>query len=163
MKNAPKSILSIDPGFTESAWLLWSNNAIHTFGKAPNGEVLDIIRNHTSKSGLVLAIERLACYGMAVGEEVLETAVWTGRFIEAWQSRSAVEIIRPTRQKTKMNLCHSPKAKDANVRQAIIDRLGAPGTKKKQGATYGVTADVWAALAVGLYVVDNYSQLKEAA
>ena len=54
----------------------------------------------------------------------------------------------------KLNLCGNPRAKDANIRQAIIDRFGgkaaAIGTKKNPGPLYGVSGDVWAAIAVGL-------------
>ena len=41
------------------------------------------------------------------------------------------------------------KAKDSNIRQALIDRFGPVGTKKNPGWFYGVSKDVWAAIAVG--------------
>ena len=50
----------------------------------------------------------------------------------------------------KMNLCHSAQAKDANIRQALIDRFGDVGTKRNPGWFYGVSKDVWAAIAVGV-------------
>jgi hypothetical protein len=57
---------------------------------------------------------------------------------------------RITRGEVKVHVCNSKKAKDANVRQALIDRLGKPGTKKAPGPTYGIAGDVWAALAVAV-------------
>jgi hypothetical protein len=46
------------------------------------------------------------------------------------------------------------KAKDANVRQALIDRYGgkaeAIGTVKKQGPLYRVKSHAWQALAVAV-------------
>jgi hypothetical protein len=54
------------------------------------------------------------------------------------------------RKDVKMHLCNSMRAKDANIRTALIDKLGAPGTKKMQGPTYGVTSHAWAALAVAV-------------
>ena len=53
-----------------------------------------------------------------------------------------------------MYLCHSMKAKDGNIRQAILDLYGgkdvALGNKKRPGPLYGVSKDIWAALAVAI-------------
>lgn len=80
-----------------------------------------------------MAIEMIASYGMPVGKEVFDTCVWIGRFIEDMncipQDRITVtEYIY--RKDEKMNICHSMKAKDSNIRQALIDRFGVVGTKK---------------------------------
>jgi hypothetical protein len=64
---------------------------------------------------------------MPVGAEVFETIYWSGRFAEAYGVEHDARI---TRIDVKMHLCHSPRAKDGNVRQALIDRFGKPGTKK---------------------------------
>jgi hypothetical protein len=55
----------------------------------------------------------------------------------------------------KLHLCNSPRAKDGNVRQALIDRVGPQGTKKGQGPTYGIKSHEWAALAVAVYGWDK--------
>ena len=34
------------------------------------------------------------------------------------------------RKEEKMNICHTMRAKDSNIRQALIDRFGEVGTKK---------------------------------
>lgn len=71
----------------------------------------------------------IASYGMSVGKEVFETCVWIGRFTElAVLQNIDVEYIY--RAEEKMNLCHTMKAKDTNIRQALIDRFGVVGTKK---------------------------------
>jgi len=54
------------------------------------------------------------------------------------------------RKEVKIYLCGSMKAKDPNIRQALIDRLGDPGTKKNPGPTYGVKSHAWSALAVAV-------------
>lgn len=77
----------------------------------------------------LLVIEMIASYGMAVGKEVFDTCVWIGRFKEtAIMNHKKVEYIY--RKDEKMNICHSMKAKDSNIRQALIDRFGEVGTKK---------------------------------
>ena len=51
----------------------------------------------------------------------------------------------------KLNLCQDSRAKDANIRQALIDRFasgtpnGGKGTKKAPGWFYGFSDDVWQA------------------
>lgn len=101
----------------------------------------------------LLVIEMIASYGMAVGKEVFDTCVWIGRFKEiALFNNIKVEYIY--RKDEKMNICHSMKAKDSNIRQALIDRFGAVGTKKNPGWFYGFKADVWQAYAVGVTYLD---------
>ena len=57
-------------------------------------------------------------------------------------------------QKAKMHLCNSPRAKDANVSQALKDKLGEVGTAKAPGPLYGIAKHAWAALAVGVYAAE---------
>ncbi|MBQ1764316.1 MAG: hypothetical protein IIZ92_15615 [Aquincola sp.] len=95
-----------------------------------------------------LAIEMIASYGMPVGREVFETCVWIGRFVQAWHSPDKVRLVY--RRDVKLHLCGSPRAKDPNIRQALIDKLGPAGTKKDPGPTYGVKSHAWAALGVAV-------------
>lgn len=73
-----------------------------------------------------MVIEMIASYGMPVGKEVFDTCVWIGRFAEA----SGMPTNYIYRKDEKMNICHSMRAKDSNIRQALIDRFGVVGTKK---------------------------------
>ena len=145
-------LLAIDPGPKFSAYVIWDGTAILEHGKVPSDELL---RFEAGKMLDACAIEMIACYGMPVGEEVFETCVWIGRYIERWRSYTCNLPHRLiTRGAVKMHLCHTMKAKDANIRQALIDRLGAPGTKKAPGATFGLAGDEWAALAVAITTWD---------
>ena len=94
----------------------------------------------------------IASYGMPVGKEVFETCVWIGRFIQA---RTCQPFCYIYRKEEKINLCGSMKAKDSNIRQALIDRFGEVGTKKQQGFFYGFKKDIWAAFAVGCTYLDK--------
>lgn len=95
----------------------------------------------------------IASYGMAVGKTVFETCVWIGRFKEIADFKS-VDVEYIYRKDEKMNICHSMKAKDSNIRQALIDRFGIVGTKKKPGWFYGFKKDIWQAYAVGITYLD---------
>jgi hypothetical protein len=107
---------------------------------------------HDSTRNPILAIEQIASYGMPVGFEIFETAVWSGRFMQACEHS---KIVRIPRKEVCLHLCGSPRAKDGNIRQALIDRLGAPGTKKHPGPTYGVCKDEWSAVAVAVTASDR--------
>jgi len=114
-----------------------------------NGDVIGMLHNPDNGAAKVqLAIEMVASYGMAVGREVFETCVWIGRFQQAWHAPEAVRLIY--RRDVKLHLCGSARAKDSNIRQAVIDLLGPPGTKREPGPTYGVRSHAWSALAVAV-------------
>ncbi len=109
------------------------------------------------------AIEMIASYGMPVGAEVFQTCVWIGRFIETLERGDMKEehIELMPRQKVKLALCQSARANDASIRQALIDRYGpgkdkAIGSKKIPGPLYGLKADLWSALAVGVTWWDEH-------
>lgn len=158
-----KRILAIDPGTVESGWVEYDAAAarIVGFGKTANAETLALIRQHDHNREVAasgghddhhhIAIEMVASYGMPVGREVFETCVWVGRFMERWNGPTT----RLTRIEIKSHLCHSARAKDSNIRQALIDRLGPPGTKKAPGPTYGIKGDIWSALAVAVTCADQ--------
>lgn len=143
------SILAIDPGTTQSGWVLLDGGQVVSSGVEPNDQVLQRIRVSVADR---LAVEMIASYGMAVGREVFQTCVWVGRFQQAWRDPGAVRLV--FRQQVKLHLCQSPRAKDANIRQALIDRLGPQGTKKAPGPTYGVSSHAWAALGVAVTVAE---------
>jgi hypothetical protein len=150
-------ILAIDPGTTESGWCIYDGTEVMHSGVMPNVEMLAYVeRPYFRVSGYRLAIEMIASYGMAVGREVFETCVWIGRFQQAWHKPEAVELVY--RRDVKLHLCGTSKAKDPNVRQALLDlfpRTGGGktpqiGTKAHPGPLYGVTSHAWAALAVAI-------------
>jgi hypothetical protein len=149
-----RCILAIDPGTTQTAYAIWDGIRLAESAVLPNAEMLRLVR----RGGVPeMACEMIASYGMAVGREVFETCVWIGRFVEAHeQAGGSVRLIY--RKDVKLHLCQSLRAKDANIRQALVDRFGPPGTKKSPGPLYGAKSHIWAALAVGVYTLDTAGQ-----
>lgn len=152
-------VLAIDPGPKESGFVIYDSetnsvmdSAVMETGHMPR--LVGYVGKKPSMPAQVVAIEMIASYGMAVGKDVFETCVWIGRMIQA----AAVpdDVILVYRKDVKMCLCGSPKAKDANIRQALIDRVGPQGTKKNPGPTYGVKSHAWAALAVAVTVAHGW-------
>jgi hypothetical protein len=149
MKN--KYILAIDTGNVESGYCLIDKETYKPveFGKISNEQMLmKVIELEYSE----LVLEMVASYGMPVGSSIFETCVWIGRFIQA---RNCPDYEYIYRKEEKLNLCNSMKAKDSNIRQALIDRFGEVGTKKRQGFFYGFKKDVWSAFAVGCTYLDK--------
>lgn len=149
-------ILAIDPGNIESAYCLIDTTTYKSiaFGKIDNCHLIDYI-NSLDKQVNCLVIEMIASYGMPVGKEVFDTCVWIGRFIEEFINYVNPKYSYVYRKEEKLNLCNSMKAKDSNIRQALIDRFGVVGTKKNPGWFYGFKADIWSAYAVGITYLDR--------
>ena len=141
-------ILAIDPGDQLSAFVVYDGKRPVAHGKVTNAEM----RSRVGLGGNhVLVIEMIASYGMAVGSSTFETCVWIGRFIEV--ARLDVELI--FRKDIKLFLCGTMRAKDANIRQALLDKIGPQGTKAQPGPTYGIKSHSWAALAVAVYAAQQ--------
>ena len=131
-------ILSIDPGSEKSAWLLYDTETknLIEFNLGCNFLLLGYTQGvklaEVGRKPDFLAIEMIASYGMPVGKSVFETCLWIGRFIEAWGGKNYRKVYRKT--DVCMHLCHNTRAKDSNIRPAIIDRYGgqdkAIGNKK---------------------------------
>lgn len=145
-------ILAIDAGNTYSgvAIVELPEFRLVWFDKLPNEEIYDSIKNYKIDE---VALEMVACYGMPVGRDVFETCVWIGRFIEQLKDKKISFVYR---KDEKMCLCGSLKAKDSNIRQALINRYAkhdfktGKGTKKNPDVFYGVANDVWQAIAVAV-------------
>ena len=171
-----KYILAIDPGNEESAYALLSVPDLKPvkFDKVTNStikydfhSIRQVYQIDADLDGYIKpVIEMVASYGMPVGREVFETCVWIGRFDEMlkyaipYPRKQCDTKLYPDhiyRKDEKINLCHSMKAKDGNIRQALIDRFGVVGTKKNQGWFYGVSKDVWSAIAVGVTWYDMHA------
>lgn len=148
-------ILAIDPGNIESAYCLIEKETYKPieFGKLDNDRLIDKINSFENIDRLV--IEMVASYGMPVGKEVFETCVWIGRFVEEFINYVKPQYSYIYRKEEKINLCGSMKAKDSNIRQALIDRFGQVGTKKNPGWFYGFKKDIWSAYAVGVTYLDK--------
>ena len=149
--------VAIDPGTRESAWMLFDTELyVHggpvpgQMGIEPNVDVGKIVADSCD----LIACEWIESMGMAVGKEVFETVAWTGRY---WQA-AAGRFHRVTRRECKLHLCGSSRAKDPNVRRALLDlypSIGGGvtpqvGTRKKPGPLFGMRSHLWSALAVAV-------------
>ena len=175
-----KYILSIDPGNVASGWTLIDGDDLRPLyiGKQENelayaamvDAYLELMERHSHQIDLYVGIEMIASYGMPVGKEVFDTCLWIGRFLERIYAWNRYSIINRTpvmpeliyRKDEKLTICNSPRANDATIRQALVDRFApgesnyGKGTKKAPGWFYGFRADIWQAYAVAVTYHDMY-------
>lgn len=151
-------ILALDPGNKYTGYCLVSPELVPIrFGKELNDEVMresaEILSSLTFKP-ITVVIERVASYGMSVGSEVFQTCEWIGRFTQELQRYTTINYVY--RKDEKLAICHSMKANDTTIKQALVDRFACgqsnhgKGTKKEPGFFYGFKADVWSAFAVAV-------------
>lgn len=148
-------ILGLDPGTTHTGCVWFDGDRVVRSEDIDNGHVLVRLGEFRDVYFDVVACEMLQCQGMPVGAETFETAYWIGRFMD----RCGRVWHRVYRNEVKLHLCGSVRAKDANIRQALLDRFGgksAVGTKKAPGPLYGVTGHCWSALAVSVTAWDRH-------
>lgn len=165
-------ILAIDPGPTESAFIVIEAADCRPvrFGKELNEKLREGLMFGGFRDAPHVAIEQIGHYGtgMPAGKTVFDTCRWIGRFEEILRGPSLTPMSRPPvepdlvlRATVKAHLCGSSKAKDPNVKQALVDRFahGTPnhgkGTTAAPGWFFGFAADVWQAYALAVYVADQ--------
>lgn len=141
-------VFGIDPGPEKSGWILWDALRHRTVccGHDENSDLLQIM-SQWYDSRCHFACEKVVSYGMPVGADVFDTCYWIGRF---WQLVSRRDFHLIPNAVVRQYLCRSHKAKDANVRAALIERYGPVGTKSNPGPFYGVAGHIWSAAGVAV-------------
>lgn len=143
-------VLGIDPG-PETSGVVWFNAPARKVYWADqqmdNRELIGLLRSDVQASNF--ACECIEAMYAHVGKETVRTIRFCGAIEEAVTSRGQ-EIAMLSPQEVKKRVCGTASAKDPAVRQALIDLLGPPGTKKNPGPTFGVSKHAWRALAVAV-------------
>ena len=138
--TSPRDLIAIDPGNKVSAWVVFrpwrhpdgksSPFKIISFGRLENTNLRMYLRripkDKRVKSRLIT--EMLRARGMPTSNEEFETCVQIGRVIQAWLPGTWSYAFRGD---IKLCLCGDSRAKDPNVRQALIELWG--GEKRALG------------------------------
>ena len=156
-------VIAIDPGNVQSAYCIVDVETLKPldFGKVENEELKAYIKTIRFQEEDRAAIETLANFGNVVGRDVLDTAIWIGRFAETLDRKliHPADMVRRTDEK--MHICGSTRANDKDIRLALIDRFcthdfkTGKGTKGNPDFFYGFRADVWSAYAVALTYIET--------
>ena len=156
-------VIAIDPGNKKSAMVIMDGETLKPLymEMMENEELQRYIKCLHFEEQDRGAIEMLQSYGNLIGRDVLETAVWIGRFYETLRRKLFIPPEYVFRMEEKMHICHSSKAGDSEIRRALIDRFcqhdfrTGRGTKANPDFFAGIKADLWAAYAVGLTYIET--------
>lgn len=144
------TVLAIDPGPTESAFVLYDGTRILDHGHWSNIALRNRLRQRTFGESYITVIEEIESFGAVIGKHILKTVFWSGRFAEA--SRP-FELL--PRAKVKLHLTGRRNTKDSDIRSALLARFG--------GFPAGFTSHRYAALAVAVTWMDKQQQTKAGA
>lgn len=157
-------LISIDPGNIQSAVtfcdvknnkLLNQESYILENKKLKTYLTQEFIHYRLNKKNVLVLIEMISSYGMAVGKTTFDTAVWIGIFYQVAASNNVSSVKLITRKDVKMSLCGLTRATDSNITQRLIDLYGTKGTKKEPGFTYGLSKDMWQSFALAAAYIEN--------
>jgi hypothetical protein len=148
--------IGVDPGPETHGVVVWNGQRVLSALNLSHHETIRFLKWHQKENSAVIAVEMIECFGMPVGKEIFKTVLNIGEI------RYAVRPCRLIpRRDVKLFLCNSMRAKDGNVRQALIDLLGPKGTKAKPGPTFGLSAHTWSALAIAVTAEKNTTTINE--
>ena len=144
-------IIACDPGTFETGYVIFDGSKVIKADIVANENMIHILRYAAMDESITdCAIEMVEARGMPVGKETFETVLIVGRLFQQWLVTRCTRPVLIFRRAVKIHLCGSTKAKDGNIRQALIDKIGPVGVKKNPGPCFGVTSHCWAALAVAV-------------
>jgi hypothetical protein len=168
-------ILAIDPGNKMSAYCLVSPYLRPlAFGKHVNTERPDIeldsfegqvrwalLKNDCFVDNTIIVIENIESFGMPVSRTVFDTCIYIGELKRQFHLYG-YKVDYVYRHEEKLFICHSSKANDATIKQALVDRFAygeknyGKGVKADPGFFYGFSKDVWSAFAQAVTYHDKY-------
>lgn len=155
-----QTVIAVDPGDEVSAWCIYDPIEERPIEWADLESNYHMLKTLPTCGVPKCVIEGVQSFGMPVGQHVLDTCVWIGRFIEAWRRKTNEEPEIIYRKDVKLHICGNSKAADKNIHLALLDRFGpgknrAVGTIRNQGPLYGISGHVWQALALAITAADT--------
>jgi len=153
------TILAIDPGPEESGYLILGDKILD-MGKIINDYLEDLLYSkRISNLRPSVVVEIVKSYGMPAGDSLFRTMWWLGRFSVSCDNM-CYHYYEVTRKAVVSYLCNSGRAKDSNVRQALIDKYepDLPPKKRPKKFLKGVSKDMWSALAIATYFKENFDE-----
>lgn len=157
-------IIGIDPGTKESGVVVMARQGMIILAEiVDNNDLLNHDYLIQSPLNDIMVVEKIVSMGMAVGQQVFDTVFFTGRIYERFVGRVNTFYSMPRRE-VKMHLCGNNRAKDSNIRQALIDKYPAIGggkvpqigTKKEPGPLFNIKSHCWSALALCITYKETY-------
>jgi hypothetical protein len=156
-------IFGVDPGLEKSAFVEVKHYEPINCGIVDNESFVKNLCGAAIIGGLraIMVIEIPICRKWS-GAEVSNTAIWAGRFIQAWP----YPVIQISRSKVRGLLgCH--RGGDSMIRKTLIDRFDPDSFKKSKADVYvdngsswfkGFKTDIWQAYAAAVAGLDDMGE-----
>lgn len=146
-KPEPMTILAVDPGSYQSAFVELRDGSVGGKGIIPNHAILALCRRSAR-----VVMETIEPWGGFTGPRALETMEWVGRFREAVEGHDGtVTIMTRSEVLRALGIGRLPKGQaQAAVRALLIERWGGGNPAQRSHPLHGVTTDMWSALAVAV-------------
>jgi hypothetical protein len=127
------SILGIDPGPRQSGWALLASggDTVLASGTWSNERLLARVCEKSPQGGAQsLVVEQPVGYGARAGLDLMNTAIWAGRYVQAWEAAS--NGLRPWRLLSFAEVAHAIVGRRGGVREAdawvaVLDLFGGQG------------------------------------
>lgn len=158
-------VLAIDPGNEATGWVIADKGTRKPleFDKTENSQLAQMMIDGTLQFDEFVS-ERMESMGTLIGRTVLEACEWVGRFSQIAECLGC-KVNYVYRHEEKVHICHDSRAKDANLRRALIDRFAktanGKGTAKDPDFFYKFKADVWSAYCVLTVHCDREDETNE--
>lgn len=147
----PNVVFAIDPGNLLSAFAIVDTTSYYPikFAKCANVEIKqEMIEFIKSTPYPIIIIETMVSMGGSVGATVFDTCIFIGRLTELAESLGA-SVHYINRRQEKIELVGSMRAKDSDIRRALINRLAVfdkvngKGTSDHRDVFWGMAGDCW--------------------
>lgn len=154
------AIIGIDSGNIYTGWCVIDEDYKPiAFGKTENNELFEYLEMNRKWLPRTVYIEKICSYGNVIGQSTIDTIEWIGRQHQFFDERG--HKINFVKRKTYVTeFCGNSRAKDANIKQYLVDRFApntpnhGKGNKKEPGFFYGMSQDAWSAFAIATYGLD---------
>lgn len=175
-----KVLIAIDPGTTESAYVMMRPDySIISAAKVVNEDLRQLLMLGGADEMIIECMESRHIQNGAIGEETYATCYWIGRYMECAE-RLGMPVHRVYRMQERSTLIPTKKNKlpplpewagknaDAQIRAALVQRFAKHDMRNGKGKAacrdvfYGFKSDMWNAYAVGVTHLDRlrYDALK---
>jgi hypothetical protein len=153
-------ILAIDPGETESHYVIWNGKQVSEAWSGSNEALLEILRKKAENMRhLFVVVEGFNARGQRLGQDSVNTIEWYARFFQCVQGaagKAACSIVR--RNAVKKHLLGQINGDNTAIRMVLLDRFGPKPTKVKPNKVYGdikLKDHQWQAFALAVTVLDR--------
>lgn len=157
-------ILGLDPGSSESAFVIWDTELEEILNHSiPNNYLLEKLLEEEKlvNQGDVVIIEMFQNFGKKAnaGASIFYSCIFIGKVLKICERLKVKTVLIP-RKTIVSHHTRTVTSSDSTVRRVMLQKFP-KGTAKKPGVSYGLKEDEWQALAAVSYYLEKLENVKE--